>query len=70
MAQTLLLVNIAELSTLNVFTFLSSRFTVVSVPLKVIVPKINQLTYHSFTGDLYKRIYLKHRSQSYSKMWE
>ena len=54
MAQTPLLANIAELSALNVFTFLSSRFTVVSVPFKVIVPKTSQLTCHSFTGDLYR----------------
>ena len=53
MAQTPLFANIAELSELNVFTFLSSCFTVVSVPFKVIVPKIKQLTCHSFTGDLY-----------------
>ena len=54
MAQTPLFANIAELSALSVFTFLSSRFTVVSVPFKVIVPKTNQLTCHSFTGDLYE----------------
>ena len=53
MAQTQLFANIAELSALSVFTFLSSRFTVVSVPFKVIVLKTNQLTCHSFTGDLY-----------------
>ena len=53
MAQTPLFANIAELSALSVFTLLSSRFTVVSVPFKVIFPKTNQLTCHSFTGDLY-----------------
>ena len=53
MAQTPLFANIAELSALNVFTFLTSRFTVVSVPFEVIAPKTNQLTCHSFTGDLY-----------------
>ena len=53
MAQTPLFADIAELSALNVFTFLSSRFTVVFVSFKVIVPKISQLTCHSFTGDLY-----------------
>ena len=53
MTQTPLFANIAELSALNVFTFLSSRFTVVSAPFKVIVRKTNQLTCHSFTGDLY-----------------
>ena len=53
MVQTPLFSNIAELSALNVFTFLSSSFTVVSVPFRVIVPKTNQLTCHSFTGDLY-----------------
>ena len=58
MAQTLLFANIAELSALNVFTFLSSRFTEVSVPFKVIVPKTNQLTCHSFAGDLYLRYYM------------
>ena len=52
MAQTQLFANIAELSALNVFTFPSSRFTVLYVPLKVIVPKTNQLSCHSFTGDL------------------
>ena len=54
MAQTPFFANIAELSALSVFTFLSSRFTVVSV-FKVIFSKINQLTCHSFTGDLYMR---------------
>ena len=53
MAQTPLFVNVAELSALNVFTFLSSRFTKLSVPFKVIVPKASQLTCYSFTGDLY-----------------
>ena len=53
MAQIPLFANIAELSALNVFTFQSSRFTAVSVPFKVIFSKTNQLTYHSFTGDLY-----------------
>ena len=53
MAQKPLLANIAELSTLNVFTFISIRFTALSVPFKVIVPKTNQLTCHSFTGDQY-----------------
>ena len=51
MAQTPLFANIAELSALNVFTFLSSRFTVHSVRAKIIVPKTNQLTCHSFTED-------------------
>ena len=58
MAQTPLFANISELSALNVFTFLSSLFTVVSVPFKVIVPKTNQLTCHSFTGDLYELLKL------------
>ena len=53
MAQTPLFANIAELSALNVFTFLSSRFTKLSVPFKVIVPKANQLTCNFFTGDVY-----------------
>ena len=53
MTQTPLFANIAKLSALNVFTFLSSCFTVVSVPFKIIVPKTNQLTCHSFTEDLY-----------------
>ena len=51
MAHTPLFANIAERSALNVFTFLSSP--VVPVPFIVIVPKANQLTCHSFTGDLY-----------------
>ena len=55
MAQTLLFANIAELSALSVLTILSSRFSVVSVPFKVIVLKTSQLTCHSFTGDLYIR---------------
>ena len=57
MAQTPLFANIAELSTLDVFTFLLSRFTVVSVPFKVVEwhPKTNQLTCHSFTGDRYAK---------------
>ena len=55
MAQTPLFANIAELSALSVFAFLSSRFAVLSVLFKVIVPKTNQLTCHSFTGDLYVR---------------
>ena len=41
MAKTPLFANIAELSALNVFTFLSSRFTVVYVSFKAIVPKTN-----------------------------
>ena len=45
--------NIAELYALSGSTFLSSRFTVVSVPFKVIVPNTKELTCHSFTGDLY-----------------
>ena len=53
MAQPPIFANIVELSTLSVFASLSSRFAVVSVPFKVIVPKTNQLTFHSFTGDLY-----------------
>ena len=57
MAQTPLFATIAELSALNVFTFLSSRFTVVHVPFKVVLPKTNQMTCHSFTGDLYIRLY-------------
>ena len=56
MVQTLLFANIAELSALNVFTFLSSSFAVVSMPFRDIVPKTNQLTCYSFTGDLYVRI--------------
>ena len=53
MAQTPSFANIAELSALNVFTFLSISFTIVSVSFKVIVPKTSQLTCHSFTGDLH-----------------
>ena len=60
MAQTQLFANVAELSALSVFTFLSSRFTVVSVPFKVIVLKTNQLTCHSFTGDLYMSNFASH----------
>ena len=49
MVQTSLFANIAALSALNVFTFISSRLTadihVTSVPFKVIVPKTNQLTH-------------------------
>ena len=45
----------------NVFTFLSSRFTLGSGQFKLIVPKTNQLTCHSFTGDLYVSTYL-HRA--------
>ena len=56
MAQTPLFANIAELSALNVFTYLSSRFTVVYVPFKAFAPKTNQLTCHFFTGDLYIRL--------------
>ena len=52
MAQAPLFANIAELTALNVFTFLSSCFTVVSVSFKVIVSKTEQLTCHSLTGDL------------------
>ena len=58
MAQTSLFAKIDELPALNVFTFVSSRFTVLSVPFKVIVPKTNQLTCHSFSGDLYVMIQL------------
>ena len=53
MTQAPLFANIAELYTLSVFTFLSSRFTVASAPFKVIAQKTNQLTCHSFTEDLY-----------------
>ena len=41
----------------KLFTFLSSRFTVVSVPFKNVVSKTNQLTCHSFTGDLHMPTY-------------
>ena len=59
MAQTPSFANIAELFTLNVLTFLSSRFTVVSAPFKVVVQNTNQLTCHSFIGDLYFAIRYK-----------
>ena len=62
MAQTQLFANIVELSAQTYSHFYQVFFTVVSVPFKVIVPKPNQLTCHSFTGDLY--IYMQNGCHS------